>query len=34
MLNLKPAPGVVGPFVGLDVPWLLKLPRRAAIIRS
>ena len=25
MLNLHPAPGVVGPFAGLDVPWLLKM---------
>jgi carnitine-CoA ligase len=32
MLNLKPAPGVVGPFAGLDVPWLLKM--RAATRRD
>ena len=29
------APGVVGPFAGLDVPWLLRCARKsAAIIRS
>lgn len=25
MPNLQPAPGIVGPFAGLDVPWLLKM---------
>ncbi|WP_338829801.1 AMP-binding protein [Bradyrhizobium sp. 27S5] len=25
MTNAKPVPGVVGPFAGLDVPWLLRM---------
>jgi crotonobetaine/carnitine-CoA ligase len=25
MPNLQPAPGVMGPFAGLDVPWLLRM---------
>src|ERR1700704_577485 len=25
MSNAQPAPGVVGPFAGMDVPWLLKM---------
>ena len=25
MNNSKAVPGVVGPFAGLDVPWLLKM---------
>src|SRR6267154_6880518 len=25
MSNLPTAPGVVGPFAGLDVPWLLRM---------
>jgi crotonobetaine/carnitine-CoA ligase len=25
MSNSQPAPGVVGPFAGLDVPWLLRM---------
>ena len=34
MLELQ-APGVVGPFAGMDVPWPLRCgPRRGASIRS
>jgi crotonobetaine/carnitine-CoA ligase len=25
MTNSQPAPGIVGPFAGLDVPWLLRM---------
>ena len=25
MIHSKPAPGIVGPFAGLDVPWLLRM---------
>jgi hypothetical protein len=25
----QPAPGVVGPFAGLDVPWLLRMRAEA-----
>ncbi len=25
MSNLQAAPGIVGPFAGLDVPWLLRM---------
>jgi crotonobetaine/carnitine-CoA ligase len=32
MPNSKPAPGIVGPFAGLDVPWLLKM--RAEVRRD
>lgn len=32
MTIAKPAPGVVGPFAGLDVPWLLKM--RAEVRRD
>ena len=35
MTNSQAAPGIVGPFAGLDVPWLLRsAPRAAATIRS
>ena len=34
MPNSQP-PGMVGPFAGMDVPWLLRMrAERAAIIRS
>ena len=29
MSNTPPAPGVVGPFAGLDVPWLLRMRAEA-----
>ncbi|WP_407167554.1 AMP-binding protein [Bradyrhizobium sp. ORS 111] len=32
MTNVKAAPGIVGPFAGLDVPWLLKM--RAEVRRD
>src|SRR5512136_2316608 len=32
MNNLTTAPGIVGPFAGLDVPWLLSM--RAEVRRS
>ncbi|WP_166300960.1 AMP-binding protein [Bradyrhizobium sp. 2S1] len=32
MTNAKPVPGVVGPFAGLDVPWLLRM--RAEVRRD
>lgn len=32
MTNFAPAPGIVGPFAGLDVPWLLKM--RAEVRRD
>ncbi|UGY27662.1 AMP-binding protein [Bradyrhizobium septentrionale] len=32
MTNSKPVPGVVGPFAGLDVPWLLRM--RAEVRRD
>ncbi len=25
MTSSQPAPGIVGPFAGLDVPWLLRM---------
>jgi crotonobetaine/carnitine-CoA ligase len=32
MIHSKPAPGVISPFDGLDVPWLLKM--RAEVRRD
>jgi crotonobetaine/carnitine-CoA ligase len=32
MINSTPAPGIVGPFAGLDVPWLLQM--RAEVRRD
>ncbi len=32
MTNSQTAPGIVGPFAGLDVPWLLRM--RAEVRRD
>ena len=35
MSTSQAAPGIVGPFAGLDVPWLLRMrAETAATIRS